>query len=230
MARHIGIIGCSAEGAALCYQTIAREGAVRMGRHKHPEIIMHTFPLNDYMQCIYKDDWRGVADLMIRSARVLDEVGADFLICPDNTIHQAIRGAEDQLPLPFLHIAREVVKTARKAAYKKLLILGTKYLMSGPVYPEALQDSGIEWVIPGKKEREEIDRIIFDELIYGNIQKRSKAFFLELIGCYNMQEGCDAAVLGCTEIPLIVLPGECSIPVVDSTRNLAYAAVNHALS
>ena len=106
MTQHIGIVACSAEGAALCYRTICVEGAAFVGAHGHPEVSMHTPSLADYMQHIYRDDWQGVAGLMLASAEKLAKIGADFLICPDNTIHQALPLIEARSPLPWLHIAR----------------------------------------------------------------------------------------------------------------------------
>src|SRR5437868_1518757 len=90
MSKHIGIVACSAEGAALCYRTICSESEQILGKHMHPEITMHTFPLALYMEYLARDEWKGVAQLMLASAAKLAEVGAEFLICPDNTIHQAL--------------------------------------------------------------------------------------------------------------------------------------------
>jgi len=102
MAKHIGIVACSAEGAALCYRTICVEGAAILGPHAHPEVTVHTFSLADYMACIYRDDWASVGELMLASANKLKAVGADFLICPDNTIHQALPHVLRRSPLPGL--------------------------------------------------------------------------------------------------------------------------------
>src|SRR5919106_1788588 len=110
MADHIGIVACSAEGAALCYRTICVEGARFFGEHAHPEVSMHTHSLADYMNCIYRGDWDGVSELMLASAHKLASIGADFLICPDNTLHQALGEVESRSPLPWLHIA-DVVAT-----------------------------------------------------------------------------------------------------------------------
>lgn len=87
-AQHIGIVACSAEGAALCYRTICAEGSAILGAHAHPEVTMHTYPLSEYMRFIYANDWSGVVDLMVSSAEKLATAGATFAICPDNTIHQ----------------------------------------------------------------------------------------------------------------------------------------------
>ncbi len=136
MAKHIGIVDCSAEGAALCYRTICAEAPALMGEHMHPEISMHTYPLADYMTQIYKDNWQGVAELMLSSARKLTEIGADFTLSPDNTIHQVFDQVVSESPIPWLHIAQAVADEAKIHGYNNLAITGTKYLMTGPVYPE----------------------------------------------------------------------------------------------
>src|SRR5882672_5832489 len=148
MPQHIGILACSAEGAALCYRTICLEGAALMGRHAHPEITMHTFPLSLYMEHVRKDDWDAVGSLILASAGKLANAGADFLICPDNTIHQAIDIVRDRSPLPWLHIAEEVAREAAARGFKRVGLAGTKYLMEGPVYPRWLTANGIECQIP----------------------------------------------------------------------------------
>ena len=229
MAKHIGIVACSAEGAALCYQTICKEGSVLMGPHTHPEVSMHTYPLSEYMEYIYRGEWEGVTRIMLSSSEKLRAAGADLLISPDNTIHQAIEGVKKQSPLPWLHIAEEVAREAKRNAYTKSAILGTKYLMTGPVYPDAFDKFQLGYLIPHEPAREKIDAIIFNELVYGEIKPDSKKYFLDQI-IEVKNNGCDSVVLGCTEIPLIVLPDESPLPVLDSTRILARAALRFALS
>ena len=172
MNKHIGIVACSAEGAALCYRTICLEGAELLGRHDHPEISMHTHSLAKYMNCIDANDWAGVAELMISSAEKLAKAGADFLICPDNTIHQAFELVAHRSPRPWLHIAEEVSHEAKRCHYKRLGVLGTRYLMEGPVYAQALQRCGIACVIPDRPDRERVNAIIFEELVCGVLGTR----------------------------------------------------------
>ncbi len=225
---HIGIVACSTEGAALCYRTISLEGSRILGRHDHPEVSLHSHSLAKYMKCIDQHDWAGVAELMLSSADKLARAGADFLICPDNTIHQAFDLVEHRSPRPWLHIAREVAQQAQRQNFKRLGVLGTRYLMEGPVYPEALQAAGIEHRTPGPEQRARVNQIIFDELVNGEILPRSLAYFVEVIRSLK-DEGCDAVVLGCTEIPLLVTPESSPLPTLDSTRILAQAAVRKAV-
>jgi aspartate racemase len=228
MARHIGIVGCSAEGAALCYRTICTEAPQYMAEHEHPEVTMHTFPLSEYMTHIRKDQWREVAGLMLGSARKLAQVGAEFAICPDNTIHQAFEFVSHESPLPWLHIAQVVAREAALRGFARLGVLGTRYLMEGPVYPKALEQYGIASEIPAESDRERINAIIFGELVNGVFSEASRLYFNEVIEKLK-KSGCDAIVLGCTEIPLIVRPEEASLPTLDSTRLLARAALKEAL-
>jgi aspartate racemase len=228
MAKHIGIVACSAEGAALCYRTICTEAPLKMGEHMHPEVSMHTHALAEYMVPIRKGDWEKVADLMLSSTQKVSQIGADFAICPDNTIHEAFDFVKKKSPIPWLHIAEAVAIEAREEGFKQLAILGTKYLMGGPVYPGTLEKFNITCQIPDERDRERIDDIIFTELVNGIFTENSRLYFNEVI--QNLQtRGCDAAVLGCTEIPLIVDPADCPLPVLDSTRLLARAAIKEAL-
>ncbi len=227
-AKHIGIVACSAEGAALCYRTICAEAPRELGEHCHPEISMHTFPLSDYMVHIRSGNWERVAELMIASAKKVAEAGAAFAISPDNTIHQAYDRVQERSPIPWLHIAQSVVEEAKKNGYEHLALTGTKYLMTGPVYPETLKKFNISCQIPEKADRERIDDIIFTQLVYGNFTEASRIYFNEVIRKLK-DRGCDAVVLGCTEIPLLVSPDDCPLPTLDSTRLLARAALRFAL-
>jgi aspartate racemase len=230
MTKHIGIVGCSAEGAALCYRTICLEAELLMGRHAHPEVTMHTIALAEYMKPIDAGaGWQPVAELMLRSAEVLKRAGADFLICPDNTIHEALPFVLPRSPLPWLHIAEEVGKDAKRRGYRKLGITGTKFLVSGPVYPEKLEQMGIDYVRPTKEQQEHINSIIFDEQVRGEQTPESLFYFEQVIESFKLQ-GCDAVVLGCTELPLLVNENESPLPALDSTRTLARAALRHALA
>jgi aspartate racemase len=228
MPKHIGIVACSAEGAALCYRTICVEGEQLLGKHAHPEVSMHTFSLDDYMQPIYRGDWQAVGELMLASANKLAKTGADFLICPDNTIHQALRYVEPRSPLPWLHIAECVAAQAVERGYRRLALTGTRYLVDSNVYPEKLEARGLSYLRPTPAERDEINRIIFEELVRGVFQPQAVSYFQRVIARLK-DEGCDAVVLGCTEIPLIMNDGNSALPTLDSTRLLARAALLRAV-
>jgi aspartate racemase len=228
MPQHIGIVACSAEGAALCYRTICVEGAQLLGPHAHPEVSMHTPSLAEYVKCLDRDDWRGVGELMLASANKLANIGADFLICPDNTIHHALPFIQSRSSLRWLHIADAVTDHAVERGFRRLGLIGTRWLVESEVYPERLTARGLEYVRPDAAEREEINRIIMDELVCG-VFKPEATEFHQLVIERMKQAGCDAVILGCTEIPLIMSDANSPLPTLDSTRLLARAALRRAV-
>lgn len=227
MPRHVGIVAVSAEGAALCYRTICSEGAAVFGRHGHPQISMHTYPLSDYMRHIEANRWFEIGSMLLSSAAKLRQSGAEFLICPDNTVHQGLDLVRDSSPLPWLHIAEEVGNVAVERGLRRTLVLGTKFLMEGPVYPGKLRARGIETNIPPMDKRKQIDRFIFDELVCGEFKESTRTVFREVIA-EGKREGSDAVILGCTEIPLLIDDRDSALPTIDSTRILARAAIREA--
>jgi aspartate racemase len=226
---HIGIVGCSAEGASLCYRTICEEGSQLMGAHAHPEVSMHTHSLADYVKCLDAKDMQGVAQLMLSSAEKLARAGADFLICPDNTIHQAFDLVAQHSPLPWLHIAEVVAQEARARGYRKLGITGTRWLVDSDVYPSKLDAASLDHVKPPAQQREKMNHFIMQELVYGKFTPQSVSYFQSVIEDLKTQ-GCDAVVLGCTEIPLIIDDKNSPLPTLDSTRLLARAALHRAIA
>lgn len=229
MTKHIGIVGCSAEGAALCYKTICIDSAEHMGEHAHPEISMHTLSLADYVKCLDAGDLQGVADLMLESAHKLKDIGADFLICPDNTIHQAFHLVKESSPLPWLHIADVVVQNAESRGFKRLGLTGTKWLVDSSVYDVACEKYGIALIKPDLNSRMEIGRIIMDELVKGDFLEESIKYFQSVVSSLA-EQGCDAVIMGCTEIPLILNDGNSPLPTLDSNRLLAKAAIGTAIN
>jgi aspartate racemase len=226
---HIGIVGCSAEGAALCYRTICMEAAAQLGPHAHPEISLHTPSMALYVACLDRGDRQGVADLMLASARKLAAAGAQFLICPDNTIHQAFDLVAPHSPLPWLHIADVAAQEAARRGYRKVGIMGTRWLVDSEVYPQQLSARGIAYVRPPVAERDEVARIIMDELVYG-VQSREGLAALQQVIAKLRDAGCDAVVLGCTELPLVLNDANSALPTLDSTRLLARAALARAVA
>jgi aspartate racemase len=234
VARHIGVVGCSAEGAALCYRTICLEAEALMGKHAHPEVTLHTIALADYMRLLEpheepREDWPGVAELMLRSVAALQRAGADFVVCPDNTIHAALPHVLPRSPLPWLHIAEEVGKEAQRRGFKKVGLTGTRFLVNSEVYPEKLAALGIDFLRPSKEQREKINTIILDELVRGR-QTPQALHYMQQVIKEMKRKGCDSVVLGCTEIPLLISDETSPLPTLDSTRILARAALRHAIA
>src|SRR5262245_51848608 len=228
MPQHIGIAAVSAEGASLCYRTICAEGADLLGPHAHPEVSMPTPSLAEYVSCLDRGDWQAVGERMLSSARKLAAIGADFVICPDNTVHRALPAIESRSPLPWLHIAEVVAAEAVRRGFRRVALLGTRWLVESELYPEKLTALGLEYVRPDAVEREEVHRIIMDELVAGVFEPEAVAYHRRLIARMK-DEGCDAVVLGCTEIPLIIDDSNSALPTLDSTRLLARAALRRAV-
>lgn len=226
--KHIGIAACSAEGASLCYRTICAEAEARLGPHTHPEITMHTPPLGDYVACLNAGNMNGVANLMLNSAEKLARVGADFVICPDNTIHQAFDEMIGRSPLPWLHIAEIVADHAAQQGHRKLAITGTKWLVESDVYPTALGARGLDWMRPDPADRNLVDHMIMQELVKSQFDPKQRQDLEDLITRMKAK-GCDAVILGCTELPLVIPDDDAPLPTLDSTRLLARAALNHAI-
>jgi len=165
---------------------------------------------------------------MLSSANKLAGAGADFLICPDNTIHKALPFVLPRSPLPWLHIAEVVASEAASLGFGRLGLIGTRWLVESKVYPERLAARSLEYLQPNAAELDETNRIIMDELVYGDFRPESTAVFQRVIDRMKI-EGCDAVVLGCTEIPLIISDANSALPTLDSTRLLARAALRRAV-
>ena len=228
MTKHIGIVASSSEGASLCYRTICLEASEYMGEHNHPEITMSSVPLAEHLKFIKKDDWIGLAKSMAYAANKLADAGANFVICPDNTNHLAFDHLAQFTDMPFIHIAEAVILEASKKQYNKIGILGTKFLMEGTVYQEYIARHGLTGTIPDEEDRNTINTIIFDELVKGTILEKSKSFLINIINQFK-EEKCDAVILGCTELPLIIDSESSPLPTLDSTRLLARAALKKAI-
>jgi aspartate racemase len=225
--KHIGIVAVSAEGAALCYRTICLEGAGLLGPCTHPEVSLHCFPLSSYQHLIDCGRWDAVGEQLLESAARLVRAGAELLICPDNTVHQGLDLVRARSPIPWIHIAEEVIAEARRRSLQRLAILGTRFLMEGPVYPSKLKPAGIDYRIPDAQQRQRINQIIYDQLVYARILPESLAYFQDVIRDLAAK-GCDGVALACTEIPLLIGEAESPLPILDSTRILARAALRQA--
>jgi aspartate racemase len=229
MTKHIGIVACSPVGAELCYRTIWSEAHKRMGGYANPEISIHSVSFKDYMTLFDSKNWEGVAELMLASSKKLASIGADFAICPDNTVHEAYDLVAPNSSIPWLSILEEVRNGAIYKGYTHLGILGTEYIMTSSLYQKKLNDAGISTRTPKEKDQKKVHEIIYNELANGIFNEYQRAYFNRVIKKFK-NYGADAVVLGCTEIPLVIDPTDCPLPVLDSTRLLARAALRKALS
>ncbi len=222
---HIGIVAGTAEGAALCYRTLCQEAERVMGRrYAHPEITLHSFSLHRYLDAIDQDDWAHVAALMTQSAAKLAQVGVDMIICPNNTLHKAFRLVES--PVPWLHIAKSVVREIEERRWRRVGILGTQTVMDGSIYSEPLGQSDIDLISPALADHARIQHIIRQELIAGVHAVRS-ALFIQKVIAEMALNGAEAVILACTELPLLMSGYQAAVPLLDSTRLLARAALRY---
>lgn len=228
MSKHIGILAHSAEGATLCYRTAWMEGVRRLGPHNHPEITLTGIAMHHAMAAWESGDLDSVRRIFLADAAKLAAAGADFFVLPDNTAHIALEASGEPFPLPCLHIAEVVAEEARRNGYRRIGILGTNWTMEGPVYPGAFGRRSMEWEIPGPTDRELVHRIIFEELCLGIFTDASRSEYVRIIR-ELAEQGCDAVALVCTEIPLLITAESSPLPILDSTRLLARAAVDVAL-
>lgn len=228
MTKHIGIVGVSYEGAALCYRTICNEGRNYLENYEHPEVTMHTFSLNTYKKPSDAERWSDINEIILASVNILKGAGADFVICPDNTVHVSIDPIIDRSPLPWLHIAEEVAREAKAKGYKNVGLLGTQPLMEGPVYGPRFEKYGVQYQTPDLAARQQVHKYIVEELIYGVMLPDTRKYFQSLIEQFSAN-GCDAVALSCTEIPLLITSEDSVLPVLDSTRLLARAALREAV-
>ena len=227
--KTIGIAACSGPGAALCYETIAGECGDILGSHHHPEIILHSLSFGEYCRFLEESNWTKIAQLLAATCRVLVKAGADFIICPDNTVHEALIHRDLQSHAPWLHIAEPVAAKAKSSNFKRLAILGTRSLMEGPVYRQQLIPMEIQPVTPAQEERNHINSIIFDRLVFNKGTEKDLSDLLSIIRRMQSEDRCDAVVLGCTELPLILNDHVSPLPTLDSTRLLARAAIRESI-
>jgi aspartate racemase len=219
---HIGIVAGTAEGASLCYRSLCHEAEHLIGRHAHPEITMHTFPLALYLDLIERDDWAGVATLMSRSAAKLVRAGAELIICPNNTMHRAFDLVVSAVP--WLHIVTTVEAEISRRTLQRVGLIGTLAVMEGPIYHPKLVKGGIDIVLPEPHERIRLQHIIRTELIQGQYLSTSRACVQDIIAGLAAK-GAEAVILGCTELPLLLSENESALPLLDSTRILARGAL-----
>lgn len=220
--KRVGILAHSPDGSALCYLELIHLGHARFGTYGHADVTMDYIPFGRSASAWDADDYAAVRATLAQSLDRLKAAGADFFICPDNTAHIALETEGPPLPLPGLNIAEVVADEAKRKGFRKIALLGTRYTMTGPVYPRAFSRRGLCVLVPNPNERDLINRVIFDELCAGVIQDDSRRGYLEVIARMK-GEGCDAAALCCTEIPLLITPDVSPLPTLDSTRLLAKA-------
>lgn len=227
--KTIGIVGVSAEGAALCYKTIVQEAGLRLGANVHPPVCLYNSSFADILAAQRKDDWEAVTQLIVEAIRHVALAGAEFVVVPANSIHFAIQSIQAQSRVPIISLLDVVADECAIKGYKRVGVLGVGITMSKALYVDTLARKGIEHVVPEQADQELINDIIYNEIVSGNIKPESVDTILSMIDKLK-QGGCDAVVLACTELPLVISNNNSSLPIIDTTRLLAIKAVDMALA
>lgn len=227
--KHIGIVGVTAEGSALCYRTIISESGAILGVNQHPEITMNTQPFDVILDAQNKNDWKTVAEIVLYSIEKLAAVGAEFVIIPANSIHFAIDKVKEKSPIPVIDMLVETAEECSQKGYTKIGVLGVGMTMSKGLFTTALSKLGIEAATPSFEDQEIINTIIYKELVQGVINEDSTAKIIEIITKLQ-QNGCEAVILGCTELPLVINDTNSPLPFIDTTRLIAKRAVDYSLA
>lgn len=229
LVRHIGIVGVSPEGAALCHRQIYRHAALLLEPHMHPIVSVYNLPLSDYLGAIRKDDWLCVGGLLRDSATKLASIGAEFCFSPDNAVQQAVQLAEVGCPIPWLKMTDAVGEAIARDGRRTVGVIGTKVVTCGSVYQTDLGIRGIKLVRPDDEDTDALESIIFDELVYGTVRAQSKRMVIEIVARLGGR-GCEGVIFGCSEAPLVILADESPLPVYNAAEIMSEQAVRHARS
>ncbi|TSE13980.1 amino acid racemase [Mesorhizobium intechi] len=226
--KHVGILAHSAEGSSLCYLALCHAGASKLGDHLHPDVTMDAISMGASIPDWERENFPPIRATLAKSVGRLSAADCDFFVCPDNTAHLALEVDGPDLALPGLHIADVVTKEAVERGYRKLGILGTKWTMARPMYFRAALSKGLTAIAPNEPDRNYINGVIFSELCKGIFNDNSRMEHVRIMEDLK-SSGCDAVVLGCTEIPLLISSEQSPLPILDSTRLLAKYALGVAL-
>lgn len=233
--RVIGIIGGIAWPSSLEYYRIMNE-RVRdaLGPPNSAEILLYSISFGDFAKeerLAEEGDWAALTRTMVLAGKRLKQGGADFIVIASNTMNSTAETVAREADIPVLHIADAVGQAIQAAGLKKVALLGTKFTMEMPFYRDHLaKNHGIEVAIPEEAERNDINTIIFDELVNNRLRPESKARFLAIIDRMTREDGVEGVILGCTEIPLLIKSTDVALPTFDSMTIHAHAAVAHALT
>lgn len=228
--RTIGLIGgLSWQSTQTYYHAINTEVNARLGKNHSASILMYSFDFDEIESLQFNSDWDTLNKLMADAGKRLEDAGADFLLICSNTMHECAGYIEKRVDIPLLHIADAAGEFLENQNLSQVGLLGTKFLMNSSTYTDRLKDKfGIETHLPAEDDIEELNRIIYNELVKGIINGDSRSRILSIIQDIQ-SNGIEAIILGCTEIPLIIKQDHCNIPIVDTTDIHAKYAVNHAI-
>jgi len=228
--KTIGLIGGMSWESSIEYYRIINELArKRFGGLHSAKCIMYSYDFDQIASAQRSDDWEGLTNKLVSTARDLKSSGADFVIICTNTMHKLADDVQCRADIPVLHIADATGSKIKEKGLKKVALLGTRYTMEADFYRERLTERyGLDVIIPGEEDRNAVHSIIFDELCQGTIKPSSKEKLQQIIQSL-VSRGAEGVILGCTEIPLIIKQEDVDVPVFDTTQIHAEAAINMAI-
>ncbi|HFB52217.1 MAG TPA: amino acid racemase, partial [Anaerolineae bacterium] len=208
MAKTIGILGgMSPESTIEYYRHITRSYTERFGDYGYPEIVIFSVSFQPYVDLPAAERWDLVADGLAQAARKLAAAGADFVVIATNTMHKVVDEIQAQIDIPILSLLDVVGDAITAQGLETVGLLGTRFTMESTFYQDALAKRGITVVVPDAADRETVNRVIYDELVAGEIRAESRAEYLAIIERLAAR-GAQGIILGCTEIPLLVKPSD----------------------
>ena len=227
----IGLIGGMSWESSMIYYKIVNEKVKELvGGFASCECIMYSVDFAQIEKLQHEGDWVALDTLMAEAAQKLYKAGADIIVLCTNTMHLCSEAILKAVPIPFLHIAAATGTSIQSKGLKKVGLLGTNFTMEKDFYKQVLKDQyDIETLIPSKENRNEVHRIIYEELVFGVLKDESREIYKSIISRLQ-QNGAEGIILGCTEIPLLIKAEDVTIPVFDTTTIHAEAAVHWALS
>lgn len=229
--KTIGLIGgISWESSMLYYRILNETVKERLGGYHSANCLMYSFDFDIIQHLQHRDEWDKLTDLMIDAAKRLETAGADFVIICANTMHKMADEVQQQIKIPILHIADVLVEKIKRQGITKVGLLGTRFTMEHAFYKDRLQKKhGLDVLIPNEAQRKVIHDVIFNELVKGIVSPSSKEKYIHIISSLQ-QQGARGIISGCTEFHLLVQQNDCTLPLFDTTKIHAKAAVDYAIS
>lgn len=229
MHKRIGILGgMTAESTVTYYQHIFRRYEELYGDLGYPETVIYDVSFQRFEDWMGEEDWDSIEEALLDGLNRLAAAGADFAVIATNTMHILFEKLEERAPIPLISIVDATAEAIKEDGIDVIGLLGTRFTMEKPFYKEGLKKHGIETLVPGKEERDYIDRVVFEELSRGLLLPKSRKGYLEIIGGL-VKEGARGVVLGCTEIPLLVTQKHTDVKLFDTAVIHAEKALQYAL-
>jgi len=229
MYKRIGILGgMTAESTVSYYVHIFKRYEELHGDLGYPEMVIYDVSFQRFSDWMGVEDWASIEEALLEGLGRLHAAGADFAVIATNTMHLLFDKLEARSPIPLISIVDATAEAIKAEGLDTIGLLGTKFTMEKPFYVEGLKRHGIEALVPGKEERDYVNRVVFDELTYGRLLDTSRERYLEVIDGL-VGRGAQGVVLGCTEIPLLVTPEHTDVKLFDTAVIHAEKALQHAL-